>query len=337
MGGDQYIAGSDGNGATHDALLDFLKPYIPDYILVLLRDPHVLSFTMALLASTGTFIGGIIVVVLARLTGADPSSPSTARLMAVLQAFSAGVMLYITCFDLIPEAVENIGTRETMLWFFGGVVAFGILEEVILHGDHESDEPPPSPIEKSSPDGQASISKNQNTSDPANPLTDPKTKKELLRTSLITFLALSLHNLPEGLGVYLSALSDIRLGSQLAVAIMLHNIPEGMAVAIPLYAAYGNVWKVLMWTLLNGLAEPAGVVIGGVLLHSYLSPQLLSRCLAGVGGIMACISIHELQPMAIKWAGKGIATTSFFSGMFVCFAALEAVNEWFGGHDSHIH
>ena len=62
-------------------------------------------------------------------------------------------------------------------------------------------------------------------------------KDKLKRTSLITFLAMGLHNLPEGLGVYLSALSDTKLGLQLAIGIMLHNIPEGMAVAIPLYGA----------------------------------------------------------------------------------------------------
>ncbi|TPX72315.1 hypothetical protein SpCBS45565_g00626 [Spizellomyces sp. 'palustris'] len=298
---------------------------------------------MALLASTGTFIGGVVVVLLARISGADLSAPSTARLMGILEALSAGVMMYITCFDLIPEAIENIGSRETMAWFFGGVVAFGVLEECISFfdqdHDHDHDQHCASTSENGKPSkGEAvskakGVSKQTRADGSSSSTTSDKEKRELMRTSFITFLALSLHNLPEGLGVYLSALTDLRLGSQLAMAILLHNIPEGMAVAIPLYAATGKAWSALWWTLLNGLAEPIGVVVGGVLLHSYLSAELLSRCLAGVGGIMACISIHELQPTAIKYAGKGIATVSFFAGMFVCFAALEAVNEWFGGHD----
>jgi ZIP family zinc transporter len=67
-------------------------------------------------------------------------------------------------------------------------------------------------------------------------------KRTLLRSSFITFLAMTLHNIPEGLGVYLSSLSDMRLGIQLALAIALHNIPEGMAVAIPIYAASNGSW-----------------------------------------------------------------------------------------------
>ncbi|KAJ3158579.1 hypothetical protein HDU86_002805 [Geranomyces michiganensis] len=325
--------------ATPNPLLIALTPYLPTFVVTLLHDPHVLAFVMALVASMGTFVGGVIVVVLARLTAADPNSPATAKLMGVLQAFSAGVMLYITCFDLVPEATEILGGRECMGWFFAGVLAFGVLEEVILpddHGHDHGDDASPAP----SPAAGAEIASDTSTAVQAAAASEAvrtagpsaKERRELLRSSFITFVALAMHNLPEGLGVYLSALSDLRLGSQLAMAILLHNIPEGMAVAIPLYAATGNVTQVLWWTLINGLAEPLGVVVGGALLHSYLSPALLSRCLAAVGGIMACISIHELQPTAIKYAGKTVATASFFGGMAVCFAALEAVNEWFGGH-----
>ncbi|TPX58991.1 hypothetical protein PhCBS80983_g02788 [Powellomyces hirtus] len=325
----------DGTSSVSGApnpLVAVLSPYLPEFLVTLLMDKHVLAFTMALVASMGTFIGGVVVVILARITGADPNSPATARLMGVLQAFSAGVMLYITCFDLVPEAIENLGSRECMMWFFGGVAIFGVLEECILPDDHGHDQDEPgavkaTEVEITKADGKAGApTKNVATGPTA------KERRELMRSSLITFVALAMHNLPEGLGVYLSALSDLRLGSQLAMAILLHNIPEGMAVAIPLYAATGKTSQVLWWTLLNGLAEPFGVVVGGALLHSYLSPALLSRCLAAVGGIMACISIHELQPTAIKYAGKAVATASFFGGMFVCFGALEAVNEWFGGH-----
>ncbi|KAJ3145922.1 hypothetical protein HDU89_006808 [Geranomyces variabilis] len=339
-------AGQSTQPAAPNPLVAAITPYLPTFVVTLLHDPHVLAFVMALVASMGTFIGGVVVVVLAKITAADPNSPATAKLMGVLQAFSAGVMLYITCFDLIPEATEILGGRECMGWFFAGVLAFGILEEVILPDDHGHDHDDASTAAQGHGDASAtstSAGAEASTTDPGAGTDAPeaavlpvgpsaKERRELLRSSFITFVALAMHNLPEGLGVYLSALSDIRLGSQLAMAILLHNIPEGMAVAIPLYAATGNATQVLWWTLVNGLAEPLGVVVGGALLHSYLTPALLSRCLAAVGGIMACISIHELQPTAIKYAGKGIATSSFFGGMVVCFAALEAVNEWFGGH-----
>jgi zinc transporter, ZIP family len=123
--------------------------------------------------------------------------------------------------------------------------------------------------------------------------------------------------------------------------VLLHNIPEGMAVGIPLYASTGSVLQVLWWTLLNGLAEPAGVLIGGMLLAPYLDEYILSRCLALVGGIMFCISIHELYPVAIKYCGKGTASVSLMGGMFLCWTALESVESYFDGIDmpghSHSH
>lgn len=117
---------------------------------------------------------------------------------------------------------------------------------------------------------------------------------------------------------------------------MLHNIPEGMAVAIPIYVASGSITKSLWWTFLNGLAEPIGVLIGGALLGPYLSPEILSASLALVGGVMVCVSMHELQPTAIQYAGKYSSSISFFVGMFVCWGSLEVVETYLGGH-GHIH
>jgi ZIP family zinc transporter len=114
---------------------------------------------------------------------------------------------------------------------------------------------------------------------------------------------------------------------------MLHNIPEGMAVGIPLYASTGSVFQVLLWTMINGLAEPFGVLVAGTALSPYLDEYILNRCLALVGGIMFCISIHELYPVAIKYCGKGLASLSLMVGMFLCWGALESVEVYFHGID----
>jgi hypothetical protein len=110
-----------------------------------------------------------------------------------------------------------------------------------------------------------------------------------------------------------------------------------MAVAIPLYAAKGSISHVLFMTLLNGLAEPIGVLIGAALLGPLLTPTVLSKCLAAVGGIMCCISLHELLPTAIRYAGQAKASLALFGGMAVVFLALETVNEYFGHAHSHNH
>ncbi|KAA0599827.1 zinc transporter ZupT, partial [Escherichia coli] len=63
---------------------------------------------------------------------------------------------------------------------------------------------------------------------------------QLLRTGLLTLLAISAHNLPEGLATFFSTLESPALGVPLAVAIAIHNIPEGVAIALPVYLATGR-------------------------------------------------------------------------------------------------
>ncbi|KAG5462030.1 MAG: Zinc/iron permease [Olpidium bornovanus] len=281
----------------------------------------------------------------------------------------------MTFADLLPDSTRQLGSRETMAWFFCGIASFGALERWIIP-EHEDDEknmceeshdrsprqkvnePPAAatctaasssdPREKdgaarpeggprkrlaAGKPGQNGSASSNGDSDRSPDLNSVEGRRDLLRTSMITFAAMTLHNLPEGLSVYLSALANVKLGLQLAVAIMLHNIPEGMAVAIPLYVATdGSVARVLGMTLVNGLAEPVGVVVGGYLLMDFLSPPVLSRCLAGVAGIMACISLHELQPTAIKYCGKDLASFALLLGMFICWVAMEGVEEIVGRH-----
>lgn len=152
-----------------------------------------------------------------------------------------------------------------------------------------------------------------------------KSLKELQRASLITFIAMAAHNVPEGLGVFFSALSNYKLGAKIAVSICLHNLPEGMALGIPIWAATRSVSRVLWLTFLNGLAEPIGVLIGGFLLKDSLNEAILCKILAGVGGMMACISMVELYPAGIRFSSKTRASIAFFVGMALTFVALELV------------
>ncbi|KAJ1553452.1 hypothetical protein HK405_007871 [Cladochytrium tenue] len=341
---------------------------VPSAFAAILADRHVLGFLLSVTASLGTFLGGILVVALVRLLGTKPDSPAATVLIGRLQAFSAGVMLYMTFIDLLPDAAADIGHRQAMAWFFVGVAGFAALEWAVSgsedhghdglaagghshshgHGHAHTHGEGDKKTQEQQPEGNSEAKADGDAAGPTDEM-----RRQLLRTGLITFYALMLHNLPgcfspratEGLGVYLSALSNIRLGLQLAVAILLHNVPEGMAVAIPLYAASSgasagsgmSTGRILFLTLLNGLAEPAGVLVGAAILSplGLLTQVNLSRCLAAVAGVMACISLHELQPTAAAYAGQVTATASLFVGMFTAFLALEAVAGTFGHAHGH--
>jgi len=308
--------------------------------------PEAYAFSLAFVASMGTFIGGLLVCLLTLSGGKSTSSNS---LIGVLQAASAGVMLYMVFLDLVPESIAKVGQKSTMIYFFIGVAIFAALEALVSgNHDHEVSSTATSPkIQDVASDNEEEegsrrpgLRKRKPAADTKSPATRSKSrsareKHDLKRMGFITFLALFIHNIPEGLGVYLAAMADQRLGLELAVAIMLHNIPEGMACAIPLWASTKSYSYVLGMTLLNGLAEPLGVIVGGFLLKDHMTKEILSQCLAVVAGIMACISLHELQPTAIIYAGKSNATIALFVGMFCTFIALEIVHSML--HNDHAH
>jgi ZIP family zinc transporter len=165
------------------------------------------AFQLSFYASMGTFAGGVLVVLLVLVFNHHPRSDSYRVLMGILQSFSAGVMLYITCFHLVPECVEDIG-KEAMLWVFVGILVFGLLEWIVDYtdasGENSNAVASPSTRKRRSTRSKSTASPKKNSKADAD-------ARQLLRTSYITFVALFLHNLPEGLGVYLSSLSDQKM------------------------------------------------------------------------------------------------------------------------------
>jgi ZIP family zinc transporter len=173
------------------------------YFKELSKPANQTAFMLSFWASMGTFLGGFLVVLIVGLLGADPAAKSTSKIMGVLQSLSGGVMIFMTCFHLIPESTESIGSRQTMIYFFIGVVAFAILEEIIIPGV-ETDE---------AHEGKEATKGKKNKNSGGIKNVSRKDQLELYRTSLITFIAMALHNIPEGISVYLASLSNPKMVS----------------------------------------------------------------------------------------------------------------------------
>lgn len=124
--------------------------------------------------------------------------------------------------------------------------------------------------------------------------------KNLIKTSLITALAISLHNFPEGVATFVSTLANPTLGVSVAVAIAIHNIPEGIAVAMPIYFATKSKWKAFLWSFLSGIAEPIGGLIGYAVIANMFSDTVFGVLFGFTAGIMIYISFKELLPTARK-------------------------------------
>ena len=101
------------------------------------------------------------------------------------------------------------------------------------------------------------------------------------------------------------------------------NRAEGIAVAVPILYATGSRKKALLYSLLSGLAEPAGALIGFFFLLPFLTPVLLAVLFAVVAGVMIYISFDELLPMAETYGKHHIALAGVLGGMLFIGAGLE--------------
>lgn len=145
---------------------------------------------------------------------------------------------------------------------------------------------------------------------------------KLLRMGMFSALAIGIHNFPEGLATFLSALEDPTLGISTAVAIAIHNIPEGMSVSVPIYYATGSKRQAFKYSFLSGLSEPLGAIIGFTILRPFISETLIGLLFAGVAGIMVYISLDKLLPTAEKYAEHHIAIWGLIGGMAVMAVSL---------------
>lgn len=98
-------------------------------------------------------------------------------------------------------------------------------------------------------------------------------QQRLHRTGILMALAISIHNFPEGLATFASALGNIDIAIPIVIAIAIHNIPEGIAVSVPIYQATGSHKKAFWYSLLSGMAEPVGALIGFLFLLPFGLPR----------------------------------------------------------------
>jgi ZIP family zinc transporter len=243
------------------------------------------AFLMATISGLSTGVGGILVLIYGQ--------PNHTKLGHLL-SFSAGVMLYISFMDLLPEANEEIGFAKANFWFFVGMLIFGLIAHLFPDHDHTTEKIKNKKMK--SADGKLE-------------------ERQLRRVGLITALGISLHNVPEGIAVYLACLKGLEIGLPLMIAIAAHNIPEGMAVASPMYHSTRSKWQALKYSILSGVCEPLGALVFGVLFTPYMTNATVQSLLAAVAGVMVLVSLRELIPVALKYLKPEPAIFSNALGM----------------------
>lgn len=212
---------------------------------------------------------------------------------------SAGVMIYISFMELLPDASETVGEFWGLAAFFMGIVVIGLIDMLIPE--------PENPHEFAGIDEPAVVHEENS---------------RLMRTGLFMALAIGIHNFPEGLATFASALGNLKLGVFIAIAIAIHNIPEGIAVSVPIFYATGNKNKAFFYSFLSGVSEPVGAIVGYLILLPFLTSGVLAGLMAFVAGVMIYISLDELLPMAHRYGHGHLVIAGIITGMFIMAVSL---------------
>lgn len=262
-----------------------------------LHNNFALAFCLTMLAGLTTAIGGAIAFV---------TKKDNLKALSVGLGFSAGVMIFISLFDIIPgsENLLKANFPHMYQWLvFGGFIV-GLVISVLIDyflPDHVDTE------ELLNPD---------------NPDYADHNFYKLKRAGFLTAIAICIHNFPEGMATFLTTTQDITLGLSVAFAIAIHNIPEGIAVALPIYHVTGKKRYAMLYAALSGITEPIGAVVGMFIFGLFVPQILVGVLMAAVAGIMTYISFDTLLPLAKEYGNWHLSIVGIMSGIIFIWLSL---------------
>lgn len=181
----------------------------------------------------------------------------------MILGFSAGVMLSIVTFDLIPEALEKAPALVGLSGLVAGAVLLAFTDFFTPHVHFFSDD---------------------------------EESQRFIRTGMLVGVGIALHNLPEGLAIGAGFVSSPQFGLGIALLMAIQNVPEGMAMACPFSRTPLPRSKIIGATLLAGLPMGIGALLGAV--FGVSSPSVLAFSLGFAAGAMLFITCDELIPDA---------------------------------------
>ena len=194
-------------------------------------------------------------------------------------AFSAGIMICICIFSLIPESLY-LGYHNyinSLIFIIIGFIISYVIDKAV----------------------------------------ELKINNKLYKLGIISVIAIVLHNVPEGIITFMAYSTNKSLGIKLALAIATHNVSEGISIAIPIYYATKSMKSTFNYTFIGGFSEFFGALLTYLLLINYINNYILSIFLSITAGIMLEISIFELLPNSLSYKKRKTAVTAFALGFII--------------------
>ncbi len=214
-----------------------------------------------------------------------------------LTGFAAGVMVAASVWSLLIPAIEQsdkmgkLSFLPAVIGFWIGILFLLTLDHVVPHLHQQS--------------GQAEGPKSQ------------------LRRTTMMVLAVTLHNIPEGMAVgvvyagYLSGNAQITGAGALALSlgIAIQNFPEGAIISLPLRAEGVKKSKAFLGGVLSGVVEPIGAVLT-ILAAQFIVPAL-PYLLSFAAGAMLYVVVEELIPEMSQGRHSNVGTLFFAVGFSI--------------------
>lgn len=249
-------------------------------------------FTGLLLPFAGTVLGSACVYLMKKSL-----KPLVQR---SLSGFAAGVMVAASIWSLLVPAMDQSTDMgrwaflPALLGFWAGILFLLLLDHTIphLHLDTDVPEGPPAHLKKTS----------------------------------MMVLAVTMHNIPEGMAVgvvlagWLTGTADLTMASVIAlsIGIAIQNFPEGAIVSMPLKAQGMRRSRAFVYGMLSGIVEP--IAAGLTLLASSLVTPLLPGLLSFAAGAMIYVVVEELIPEASSGEHSNLGILSFALGFSLMMA-----------------
>ena len=248
-------------------------------------------FIILMIPFAGTTLGSLMVFLMR-----DKVSAKTEKL---LLGFASGVMIAASVWSLLIPSMElsavNYGKMNwvpAVVGFAGGILFLLGIDSLVPHLHLDSDKP-------------------------------EGVRSKLSKTTMM-LLAVTIHNVPEGMAVGAAVAgamgtgdSSVTFASTLALAlgIAIQNFPEGAVISMPLKGEGMKKGKAFAMGVLSGAVEPIGAVVM-ILLASVISP-LLPYMLSFAAGAMMYVVIEELIPEAQSGEHSNIGTIGAAAGFVV--------------------
>ncbi len=217
----------------------------------------------------------------------------SARTQDTMLGFAAGMMLAASSFSLILPGIEAARQLSGNPLLAAGIVVLGLglgvglmigLDRFVPHEHTESGRRGP--------------------------------EVERINRVWLFVLAITLHNLPEGMAIGVSfANGDMQVGLPLTTAIAIQDIPEGLAVALALRVTGISALRAAMIAIASGLMEPVGAVVGLGISSSFALGYPIALGLAA--GAMIFVVSHEVIPETHRNGHETPATLGLMLGFGV--------------------